>query len=75
MKNKPISIQEYVTPSGRLPFREWLDTLSLSVKSRIQVRIFRFESGNLGDHKSVGDGVLEARFNFGPGYRVSFGMS
>ena len=33
----------------------------------------RFETGNLGDHKSVGDGVWEVRMTFGPGYRLYFG--
>jgi putative addiction module killer protein len=35
--------------------------------------VLRFEAGNLGDHKSVGDGVWEARLDFGPGYRLYFG--
>ena len=34
----------------------------------------RIESGNLGDHKSVGSGVWELRLDFGPGYRVYFGI-
>jgi putative addiction module killer protein len=38
-----------------------------------QARVLRFESGNLGDHKQVGDGVWEARLAFGPGYRIYFG--
>ena len=33
----------------------------------------RFELGNLGDHKHVGEGVWEARVMFGPGYRIYFG--
>jgi len=39
----------------------------------VQARILRFESCNRGDHQDVGAGVLEARLDFGPGYRVYFG--
>ena len=35
--------------------------------------MLRFSTGNLGDHKSVGGGVWEARVMFGPGYRTYFG--
>lgn len=68
-----LKVREYVTAEGKNPFREWLDRLDVSVKARVQARIFRFETGNLGDHKSVGVGVWEARLPFGPGYRVYFG--
>ena len=40
----------------------------------MQARVVRFESGNLGDHKGVGDGAQEARVMFGPGYRIYFGQ-
>ena len=68
-----LIIREYVSAEGRSYFREWLDTLAVPVRARIQARILRFETGNLGDHKSVGEGVWEARIMFGPGYRIYFG--
>lgn len=67
-------IREYLTPAGENPFRAWLDSLDRPVRARIQARVMRFELDNLGDHKSVGDGVWEARLDFGPGYRVYFGQ-
>jgi len=72
--SRPFRVREYLTNRGASPFREWLDGLDVTVRARIQARVFRFESGNLGDYKSVGDGVLESRLDFGPGYRLYFGM-
>lgn len=69
-----LSVREFITSDGRIPFREWVVGLDVTIRARIQVRILRFESGNLGDHKSVGNGVWEARMPFGAGYRLYFGM-
>ncbi|MEO6238876.1 MAG: type II toxin-antitoxin system RelE/ParE family toxin [Vicinamibacterales bacterium] len=68
-----MSVREYVTADGKSPFRQWLDSLTTAVRARIQARVLRFELGNLGDHKSVGKGVSEARVMCGPGYRIYFG--
>jgi putative addiction module killer protein len=68
-----LIIREYISADGRNYFREWLDSLAILVKARIQARVLRFEAGNLGDHKSVAGGVWEARMMFGPGYRIYFG--
>ena len=35
--------------------------------------IARLEQGNVSNVKTVGEGMLEYRINFGPGYRVYFG--
>jgi len=66
-------VREYLEDGGRIPFRDWLTELDKATRARVQARILRFETGNLGDHKDVGAGVLEARLDFGPGYRVYFG--
>lgn len=68
-----LTVREYIASQGANPFRDWLNSLDLGVKARIQARVLRFENGNLGDHKSVGGGVWEARLDFGPGYRLYFG--
>ena len=68
-----LTIREYITAQGKSPFRDWLKSHDVGVQARIQARVLRFENGNLGDHKSVGGGVWEARLDFGPGYRLYFG--
>ncbi len=54
-------------------FEKWLSDLrDRQTRSRILTRLSHVQEGNFGDHKSVGDGVLELRFTFGPGYRVYY---
>ena len=54
-------------------FRAWLQDLAdKSGKAKILIRIKRIGEGNFGDVKPVGEGVSEARIDFGPGYRVYF---
>jgi putative addiction module killer protein len=54
-------------------FLDWLtDLRDAQARARIIKRIDRIADGNLGDTKSVGNGVSELRFAFGPGYRVYY---
>lgn len=52
-------------------FEEWMGALKDRVgRARISDRLLRLADGNYGDAKAVGDGVVELRMHFGPGYRV-----
>ena len=54
-------------------FDRWFERLGdRRAAARIQARIDRAESGNLGDCKPVGEGVSEMRIDYGPGYRLYF---
>lgn len=54
-------------------FIKWMKNLrDVYAKSRINNRLKHVELGNLGDSKSVGDGVFEMRIDYGPGYRLYY---
>lgn len=42
--------------------------------AKIKARVTRAELGNIGDHRSVGRGVIELRIHFGPDYRIYIGL-
>ncbi|MFB2838873.1 MULTISPECIES: type II toxin-antitoxin system RelE/ParE family toxin [Floridanema] len=75
MEAQPREIQRYVTPDGKIPFTEWLNSLrDIKAQIKIRGRLERVALGNLGDYRSVGEGVFELRINYGPGYRIYFGQ-
>jgi putative addiction module killer protein len=71
---RPKEIRIYEDEEGRAPFSEWMDRQEAPLYGRVMARLERVELGNLGDHRGVGDGVFELTIDFGPGYRVYFGL-
>lgn len=54
-------------------FDRWLTKLrDAHARARVQARLDRFAIGNPGDVRSVGEGVVEMRIDYGPGYRVYY---
>ena len=74
MRNiRPRKLLAHRTSNGREPFTEWYDSIrDEEIENRIGRRLDRIRSGNFGDYRSVGAGVFELRFSFGPGYRIYF---
>jgi putative addiction module killer protein len=67
-------IEIYSTLQGEKPFISWLESLkNKQIKYRIRERLDRIALGNMGDYKSLQQGVCEFRYSFGSGYRIYFG--
>ena len=68
-------VRLYVTPEGKIPYNDWFYSLRDGKAVHvIRARLARLRAGNWGDYKSAGEGVLELRIDFGPGYRIYCGM-
>jgi putative addiction module killer protein len=75
MQAFPYEVDYYVTKEGKKPFKEWLESLrDIKARAKIRVRLDRARLGNLGDNRSVGEGVRELRVDYGPGYRIYFAI-
>lgn len=72
----PFVVKKYIDINGACPFDNWLENLKNKQDvNRINYRIRRLESdGSCGVIESVGSGVYELKFYFGPGYRVYVGF-
>ncbi len=76
MEPIPRTARTYKNAAEKSLFREWIRRVDGDVRSRVNARIRRIEeNGNYGDCEPVGDGVFELRLDFGPGYRVYFGIN
>lgn len=63
----------YQWEDGSSPFEDWLDSLrDREAVAIIRHRLDRVKLGNLGNYRSVGQGVCELKIHYGPGYRVYF---
>lgn len=66
----------YETEDHRFPFEKWLNNLAdLNAKIRIRTKLDQLRLGHLGNAKSTGDGVFELKIDYGPGYRIYFGLA
>jgi putative addiction module killer protein len=68
-----LELRYYLTAGGESPFQGWFDDLDAAAAAKVTVALARLEQGNTSNAKTVGEGVLEYRIDWGPGYRVYFG--
>jgi putative addiction module killer protein len=66
-------IREYLDSEDQSPFAKWFEDLDSIAAAKVTTALYRLEQGNHSNVKSVGEGVLEYKIDFGPGYRIYFG--
>lgn len=69
-----FDVQEFTDAHGRSPFDRWYKDLDETASLKIRTVLARLGQGNTSNVRPVGQGVSECRLDFGPGYRVYFGM-
>lgn len=68
-------VETYSTDAGKHPYLIWLGQLKdKKAKAKIIARVERAAFGNFGVYVDLKDGVFELKENFGPGYRIYFGL-
>ena len=71
----PQELRVYQQQDGTQPFNVWIAELrDRQARARIRTRMSRLAPGNFGDCKALDGGVSELRVDWGPGYRVYYGM-
>lgn len=69
-----LEILRYQLSDGKIPVTDWLSSLrDQRARVQIEIRLKRVITGNFGDCKPVGDGILELRIDIGAGYRLYCG--
>ena len=71
---EPMVLKEYEAEDGRSPFGLWFASLNAVAAAKVVVALNKIERGAVSNVKTVGSGVSEYRIDFGPGYRVYFGI-
>jgi putative addiction module killer protein len=69
------TIDIYKTLKDKESYIDWFNDIKDNVtKVRIDQRLRRVEQGNLGDYKSIEEGLYEFRFFFDAGIRIYFAI-
>ena len=68
-----LDLRYYIAENGTSPFEAWFASVAAPARAKVAAALVRLGQGNTSNVKPVGEGVLEYRIHFGPGYRVYFG--
>ena len=65
---------EYLDIDSASPYGKWFNQLNAVAANKITTAVYRLELGNFSNVEPIGEGVSECKIDFGPGYRIYFGI-
>jgi putative addiction module killer protein len=75
MEVRERNVLYYKTSLEAVPFWAWRNRITDdSTRAIIDARIARLRGGNFGDSEPIGDGASENKIDFGPGFRIYYGI-
>ncbi len=73
MEMRPRILKKYVTDDGNCPYDKWFDGIKdRRTQAIIATRLNRLIQGNFGHCRFLGEGLVELKIDYGPGYRIYF---
>ena len=64
-----MKIVAYEKSDGKIPFKDWFDSLDSTAAARVKIALVRLELGNTSNVKWF-EGIGEYKIDWGPGYRI-----
>lgn len=69
-----LTLKVYQTASGKQPFREWILSLPLITRAKLNTQINKLRNSDFTNYKRLkGSSIYELRIHVDGGYRVYFG--
>lgn len=67
-----FTIEYYETDTGKCPYLEWEDELTMELRAQIRKRLNRVRLGNFGDIDHIEGSIFELRIHAAAGYRIYY---
>jgi putative addiction module killer protein len=67
-------LAEYLDERGRSPFGKWIGRLNREARAEVTYAMVRLARGYRSKLKFLGAGITEYKIDFGPGYRIYYGL-
>ena len=74
MIDEVYKLKIYSTEKGKEPFSDWINSLEITDQARVDARIDRIITGNLGEYKHIQEKIYELKFKNRSGFRIYYAI-